>query len=123
ILQLVVAHGVPEGPALLATHMFLFYYAVLADITPPVGLSGYASASVFETDPIKTCIYAALVALPKYLFGFAFLLSISGVALLSLPLLQTLSLGAVIATIASRFLFTIIGSVLLSAAEVGYVRR
>jgi len=123
ILQLVVAHGVPEGAALLATHMFLFYYAVLADITPPVGLSGYASASVFETDPIKTCIYAALVALPKYLFGFAFLLSISGMALLILPVLQTLSLGAAIATIASRFLFTIIGIVLLAAAEVGYLRR
>src|SRR5690625_1406476 len=123
ILQLVVAHGVPQGPALLATHMFLFYYAVLADITPPVGLSGYASASVFETDPIKTCVYAALVALPIYLFGFAFLLSISGMALLILPVLQTLSLGAAIATIASRFLFTAVGIVLLAAAEVGYLRR
>lgn len=123
ILQLIVAHGVPHGAALLATHMFLFYYAVLADITPPVGLSGYASASVFQTDPIKTCGYAAMVALPKYLFGFTFLISISGMALLVLPVLQTVDTGHAIAMIASRFLFTIAGIVLLAASEVGYLRQ
>ena len=122
ILQLVVAHGVPEGAALLATHMFLFYYAVLADITPPVGLSAYAAASVFQTDPIKTCFYAAVVALPKYLIGFAFLLSVSGMALLIVPVLQTVSTGDAIVMIASRFLFTIAGIVLLVAGEVGFLR-
>lgn len=123
ILQLVVAHGVPQGPALLATHMFLFYYAVLADITPPVGLSGYAAASVFRTDPIKTCMYAAMVALPKYLFGFAFLLSVSGMALLIVPVLQTVDTAEAIMLIASRFLFTIAGIVLLAASEVGFLRQ
>lgn len=123
ILQLVVAHGVPQGPALLATHMFLFYYAVLADITPPVGLSGYAAASVFKTDPIKTCMYAAMVALPKYLFGFAFLLSVSGMALLIVPVLQTVGTGEAIVLIVSRFAFTIAGIVLLAAAEVGFLRQ
>lgn len=123
ILQLIVAHGVPQGAALLATHMFLFYYAVLADITPPVGLSGYAAASVFQTDPIKTCVYAAMVALPKYLFGFAFLLSVPGMALLIVPVLQTVGTGEAVALIASRFLFTIAGIVLLAASEVGFLRQ
>lgn len=123
ILQLIEAHGVPQGAALLATHMFLFYYAVLADITPPVGLSGYAAASVFRTDPIKTCVYAAMVALPKYLFGFAFLLSVSGMALLIVPVLQTVGTGEAIMLIASRFLFTIVGIILLAAGEVGYLRQ
>lgn len=123
ILQLIVAHGVPHGAALLATHMFLFYYAVLADITPPVGLSGYASASVFQTDPIKTCAYAAMVALPKYLFGFAFLLSVSGMALLIVPVFEAVGTGEAIVLIVSRFLFTISGIVLLAAAEVGFLRR
>lgn len=123
IQQLIVAHGVPQGAALLATHMFLFYYAVLADITPPVGLSGYAAASVFQTDPIKTCAYAAMVALPKYLFGFAFLISIPGMALLIVPVLQTVDTGQAIALIASRFVFTIVGIVLLAACEVGFLRR
>ena len=72
IQKLAIDAGIPKHAALLATHMFLFYYAVLAEVTPPVGLSVYAVSSVFETNPIRTGIYAALVALPKYLIGLSF---------------------------------------------------
>ncbi|MEJ2287870.1 MAG: TRAP transporter fused permease subunit [Deinococcales bacterium] len=121
IQKLAVANGVPEQAALLATQMFLFYYAVLADITPPVGLSAYAAASVFKTNPIQTGLYAAMVALPKYLIGFTFLLSYSGTALLIVPVVEGLSTGQALLVIVPRFVFALVGIVLLAAGGAGYL--
>ncbi|WP_299429573.1 TRAP transporter fused permease subunit [uncultured Meiothermus sp.] len=109
--------------ATLATHMFLFYYAVVMDVTPPVGLSAYASASVFRTDPIMTGVYAAKVALPKYIFGFFFLLTFTGTGLLILPILQNMPGWEGWLIIIERFIFTAAAIVLLSASTVGYARR
>jgi TRAP transporter 4TM/12TM fusion protein len=111
------------GAATLATHMFLFYYAVLADVTPPVALSAFAAASVFKTDPIQTGVYAARVALSKYLVGFFFLMALSGAGLLILPILRVLPTAEAIQVIVERFVTVAAGVVLLSAATVGYTRR
>jgi TRAP transporter 4TM/12TM fusion protein len=121
IQKLAVANGIPEQPAMLATQMFLFYYAVLADITPPVGLSAYAAASVFKTNPIQTGMYAAMVALPKYLIGFTFLLSYSGTALLIVPVMEGLSTGQALLVIVPRFVFALVGIVLLAAGGAGFL--
>jgi len=121
IQKLAVANGVPSDAAMLATQMFLFYYAVLADITPPVGLSAYAAASVFKTNPIQTGLYAALVALPKYLIGFTFLLSYTGTALLIVPVMEGMSTGHALLVIVPRFVFALAGIVLLAAAGAGYM--
>jgi TRAP-type uncharacterized transport system fused permease subunit len=123
IQKLAMLNGIPENVALLATHMFLFYYAVLAEVTPPVALSAYAAASVFGTDPIKTGIYAARVALPKYLIGITFILSFSGSSLLILTALQTLSVGEAIVQIAMRFLLSILAVFFLNVAVVGYFMK
>ncbi|MBF6592925.1 MAG: TRAP transporter fused permease subunit [Thermaceae bacterium] len=109
--------------ATLATHMFLFYYAVLADVTPPVALSAYASASVFKTDPIITGVYAARVALSKYIIGFFFLLSFTGTGLLILPVLQNVAGIGGWLIILERFFFTTAAIIFMSAATVGYTRR
>ncbi|RDI95887.1 transporter [Meiothermus sp. QL-1] len=109
--------------ATLATHMFLFYYAVLADVTPPVALSGYAAASVFKTNPILTGVYAARVALAKYIIGFFFLLSFTGTGLLVLPVLQNVPGLEGWLIILERFFFTAAAIVFLAAATVGYTRR
>ncbi|MER3553900.1 MAG: transporter [Meiothermus sp.] len=109
--------------ATLATHMFLFYYAVLADVTPPVALSAYASASVFKTDPINTGVYAARVALSKYIIGFFFLLSFTGTGLLILPVLQNVGGLEGWLIILERFFFTAAAIIFMSAATVGYTRR
>ncbi|MFN3265404.1 MAG: TRAP transporter permease [Deinococcales bacterium] len=111
------------GAATLATHMFLFYYAVLADVTPPVALSAFAAASVFKTNPIRTGVYAARVALSKYLVGFFFLIALSGAGLLILPILRVLPSADAIRVILERFLTVGVGIVLLSSATVGYTRR
>jgi TRAP-type uncharacterized transport system fused permease subunit len=123
IQKLAMMNGIPENVALMATHMFLFYYAVLAEVTPPVALSAYAAASVFGTDPIKTGVYAARVALPKYLLGITFILSLSGTSLLILPALQTFPVGEAVVQIAIRFLLSILAIFFLNVAVVGYFMK
>ncbi|WP_051913569.1 TRAP transporter permease [Thermus caliditerrae] len=123
IIALAKQNGIPDSAALLATHMFLFYYAVLADVTPPVALSAYAASSVFGTNPLQTGVYAARVALSKYLVGFFFLLSYSGTALLIVPVLENSPPGEAWPMILERFLSVAIGIVYLSASGAGYTRR
>jgi TRAP-type uncharacterized transport system fused permease subunit len=123
IQKMAMLNGIPEQVALLATHMFLFYYAVLAEVTPPVALSAYAAASVMGTDPIKTGIFAARVAIPKYLIGLTFILSFSGTAILVVPVLDTLPLNQALVMIISRFLFSFLAIFYLNAAVVGYFLR
>lgn len=123
IEKMAILNGIPEQAALMATHMFLFYYAVLAEVTPPVALSAYAAAAVMGTDPIKTGIFAARVAIPKYLIGLTFILSFSGTAILIIPALETLPLNQALVQILSRFFFSILAVVYLNAAVVGYFIR
>jgi TRAP transporter 4TM/12TM fusion protein len=123
IQQLAVAAGIPDKAALLSTHMFLFYYAVLAEVTPPVGLSIYAASSVFDTNPIKTGIYAAIVALPKYLIGLSFICSYYGTATLILPVLEYHTPLNSILIIASKFILTFAGIIFLNAGVIGFSRR
>lgn len=92
-------------------------------MTPPVALSAYAAASVFGTDPIKTGVYAARVALPKYLLGITFILSLSGTSLLVLPAFQTLPVGEAVVQIAIRFLLSILAIFFLNVAVVGYLTK
>ena len=120
IQKLAMLNGIPEEAALMATHMFLFYFAVLAEVTPPVALSAYAAASVMGTDPIKTSVFAARVALPKYFIGLTLILSLSGTSLLIIPVLQTLPLATAMGHIAFTFFFTILGIFCLNVAVVGY---
>lgn len=60
--------GVPK----VAAHMFAFYGALAASITPPVALTSYAAATIAEADFWKTGWHAAFLGLPKYLVPFAF---------------------------------------------------
>ena len=39
---------------LIASHLFCFYFGILADDTPPVGLASYAAAAIAKSDPIRT---------------------------------------------------------------------
>ncbi|WP_051946731.1 TRAP transporter permease [Thermus amyloliquefaciens] len=123
IIALAKQNGIPDSAAVLATHMFLFYYAVLADVTPPVALSAYAASSVFGTNPLVTGVYAARVALSKYLVGFFFLLSYSGTALLIVPVLENSPPGEAWGMVLERFLSVAAGIIYLSASAAGYTRR
>jgi len=120
LVKLATAAGIPEGAALLATHMFLFYTAMLADITPPVGLSNFAAAAVYGLDPVRVGVRAALVAIPKYVYALSFIWSYWGTALLVLPVLLTMPLAQGVILIASRFAAVIAGIFFLSIANVGF---
>jgi TRAP-type uncharacterized transport system fused permease subunit len=60
------------GIAPIVSHFFVFYYGVLADITPPVALAAYAGASMAGADPFKTGNTAFRLGLAKALVPFVF---------------------------------------------------
>ena len=43
---------------LIAVHLYVFYFGLMADVTPPVGLASYAASAISKADPIKTGIQA-----------------------------------------------------------------
>jgi len=57
----------------LLSHMFVFFYAVLADVTPPVALAAYAAAGVAGSDPFRSGFRAFSLSLAKTFVPFAFI--------------------------------------------------
>jgi TRAP transporter 4TM/12TM fusion protein len=70
--------GVPD----YAAHMFIFYYAVLAEVTPPTALNAFAAAALTGGDPYKTTMLSWKYTLPAFLVPFMFTSHPSGVGLL-----------------------------------------
>ena len=70
--------GVPD----FAAHMFIFYYSILSEVSPPTALSPFAAAALTGGDPYKTTIQAWKYTLPAFLVPFNFTLHPDGVALL-----------------------------------------
>ena len=65
IAQVVVEVGNASGYIpLIAIHLYVFYYGLMADVTPPVGLASYAAAAISRADPIRTGIQAFGTAFP-----------------------------------------------------------
>jgi TRAP transporter 4TM/12TM fusion protein len=70
--------GVPD----FAAHMFIFYYAVLSEVSPPTALSPFAAAAITGGDPYKTTLHCWKYTLPAFLLPFMFVLDPDGRALL-----------------------------------------
>jgi len=74
---LAVAAGGPAlikmGGELLSVHLFVFYFAILACVTPPVALAAYAGAAIAKTDPLKTGFEASKLVLAGYLIPYMML--------------------------------------------------
>ena len=73
-----IALGVPD----FAAHMFIFYYAVLSEVSPPTALSCFAAAAITGADPYRTTFQAWKYTLPAFVVPFAFVLDPQGVGLL-----------------------------------------
>lgn len=58
---------------LIAVHMFVFYFGIMADVTPPVGLASFAAAAVSGGDPIKTGFTAFFYSLRTVMLPFLFI--------------------------------------------------
>ena len=70
--------GVPD----YAAHMFIFYYAVLSEVSPPTALSPFAAAAITGGDPYKTTLQSWKYTLPAFVVPFIFVLDPAGIALL-----------------------------------------
>ncbi len=70
--------GVPA----VAAHMFIFYYAVLSEVSPPTALSPFAAAAITGGNPFRTMMLTWKYTLPAFLVPFTFTLSPEGLGVL-----------------------------------------
>jgi TRAP-type uncharacterized transport system fused permease subunit len=110
--------GVPD----FAAHMFIFYYAVLSEVSPPTALSPFAAAAITGGGPYRTTLQCWKYAAPAFLVPFMFVLDPSGTGLLLTGSFKTLadanwlSIGVVTLTAA-------IGIVALAGGLQGWLMR
>ena len=102
--------GVPD----LAAHMFIFYYAVLSEVSPPTALSPFAAAAITGARPVPTMMLTWKYTLPAFVFPFAFTLSKEGMGLLLQAPLQDIVLSTGTA---------LVGILALAAGLGGWIRR
>lgn len=82
ILVAMLGSAIQEfGVALLAAHLFILYWGLMADVTPPVAVAAFAGAGVAKADEFATAKSAFLLSLNKLLVPFAFIFS-QGILLL-----------------------------------------
>lgn len=104
--------GVPEA----AAHMFLFYYAVLADVSPPTALAPFAAAAITRGDAFQTMMQAWKYCLPAFLVPFMFCLSPDGTGLLMQGSWETIIWTTVTACLAVAALAAAFGGWILREA-------
>ena len=78
--------GVPD----FAAHMFIFYYAVLSEVSPPTALSPFAAAAICKGSPYKTTLQTWKYVAPAILVPFMFVLDKSGTSLLLMGSMKAL---------------------------------
>jgi TRAP-type uncharacterized transport system fused permease subunit len=79
--------GVPD----FAAHMFIFYYAVLSEVSPPTALSPFAAAAITGGDPYRTTLQSWKYTMPAFLVPFMFVLDPSGQGLLLMGSMEALA--------------------------------
>ncbi|MFD1705667.1 TRAP transporter permease [Siminovitchia sediminis] len=67
----IILLGVPD----LSAHMFVFYFGIVADITPPVALAAFAASGVSGGEPIRTGVNASKLAIAAFIIPYMFVLS------------------------------------------------
>ncbi len=60
------------GVTLMAAHFFVFYFGIVADITPPVALAAYAGSAIAKADPMKTGVNATKLAIAAFIVPYIF---------------------------------------------------
>ena len=63
------------GVSKMAAHFFVFYFGIVADITPPVALAAYAGSAIAKADPMKTGINATKLAIAAFIVPYIFAIS------------------------------------------------
>lgn len=60
---------------ILAAHMFVFYFGIIADITPPVALAAFAGSAIAGSEPIKTALTATRLSIAAFIIPYIFIFS------------------------------------------------
>jgi TRAP-type uncharacterized transport system fused permease subunit len=87
ISSLAIAHGV-EIP-LIALHLFVFYFGIMADATPPVALAAFAAAGIANGDPLKTGVQGFMYEIRTAILPFVFIFNTELLLLGDVPVWQT----------------------------------
>jgi TRAP transporter 4TM/12TM fusion protein len=121
--------AVIAAPALIAldvpafaAHMFIFYYAVLSEVSPPTALSPFAAAAITGGDPYRTTLQCWKYTTPAFLVPFMFVLDPSGQGLLLTGSFKTLA-TADWGSIALVTFTAAVGIMALAGAFQGYLFR
>lgn len=91
---------IKAGIPMLASHMFCFYFGIVADITPPVALAAYAGSAIAKGNAFKTGVNATKLAIAAFLIPYMFALNpkmimIGGTFLEALPMIITAIIGLI----------------------------
>ena len=68
---ILIRMGVPA----IAAHFFVFYFGIVADLTPPVALAAYAGAAIAQANPMKTALTATKLAIGAFIVPYVFALN------------------------------------------------
>ena len=100
--------GVPD----IAAHFFVFYFGIVADITPPVALAAYAGAAIAKSNPMKTAATATRLAIAAFIIPFVFAYS---------P--DMLLIDASVGSIAMISITAVLGMIGIAAGLSGYILK
>ena len=103
---ILIRMGVPA----VAAHFFVFYFGIVADLTPPVALAAYAGAAIAQANPMKTALTSTKLAIAAFIVPYVF-------ALNPAMLLVDTTIGEVILICIT----SLVGIFAISAALEGYV--
>ncbi|MEI0701348.1 TRAP transporter permease [Brachyspira intermedia] len=96
----------------LAAHMFVFYFGIIADVTPPVALAAMAGAAIAKSDPLKTGIEATKLSIGAFIIPYMFIFN---------P--DILMINTTISDVIPILITSLIGMFGVSAGLEGYVFR
>lgn len=96
----------------LAAHMFVFYFGIVADITPPVCLAAYAGAGIAKANPFKTGMTAVKLAIAAFIVPFIFIYN---------PILVLVDVTA--GKLLLAIITALLGMIGVSSAVIGYLVR
>lgn len=98
------------GVPVLSAHLFVFYFAILADATPPVSVASYAAASIARSDPMRTGLASFRLALAGFVVGYSYLYT------------PALTLEGPVSEIIGQVLVNMLGLILIAAGLFGHLR-
>src|SRR5699024_10320817 len=96
----------------IAVHMFVFYFGIVADITPPVCLAAYAGAGIAQANPFKSGVTAVKLAIAAFIIPYIFIYN---------PILVGVDVKNI--NIILAITTALIGMMVLSSSMVGYFIR